>query len=370
MKKYPFLDLAATTAPIRDELVAAATSVIDSGVYIGGDQCAAFEKRLAELCGVPHCVSTSNGLDALRLIFKSLMALGKLRPGDCVMVPANTYIASFLAITDNDLVPVPVDVDPRTMNMDWDKALDAAEANAHIKALLVVHLYGRIAWNDRACRKLTENGVIIVEDNAQAIGAVTADGRMTGSLGHAAAFSFYPTKNIGALGDAGAVTTGDAELASMVRTMANYGADRRYHNIQCGANCRMDPIQAAMLNVKLNYIEQENDRRRRLARVYLDNIKNAAVDLPLPGEGDMVWHQFVIETPERDRFTAWLDANGVGWDIHYATPPHLQPCYRGLEHGTLKVTEQLAQRIVSLPIGASTTERDAMEISRIINDFK
>lgn len=367
-KKYPFLDLKDVTAPYRDEIMGALARVVDSGRYVGGTECYTFERELARLCGTRYCVGVSNGLDALRLIFRAYIELGRLCPGDEVIVPANTYIASVLAVTDMGLSPVFVEPDERTLNLDWTRVETAMSERT--KAVLTVHLYGRVAWDAEVAERLKKRGILMVEDNAQAIGAISSEGIATGALGDAAAFSFYPTKNVGAMGDAGAVTTDDAELATMVRALANYGSDRRYHNIVEGFNCRLDPMQAAILNVKLNHLAEENERRRNLAAIYHQNIDNQHIVLPLIGGDDMVWHQYVVRTDRRNLFTDFLDANGVGWDIHYATPPHLQPCYARYSHLTLPVTCRIASEVVSLPVSPSTSTDDALEISEIINRYK
>lgn len=369
MIRYPFLDLKDTVISQRDEIIAAVTRVIDSGRFIGGDECAAFEKALSRYAS-PHCVGVSNGLDALRLIFRALIELGRLGVGDKVIIPANTFIASVLAVTDVGLTPVLVEPDPLTMNLDLTAVDAALDADPAIRAVMPVHLYGRAAgtaaWADRMRRR----GIIVVEDNAQALGATTADQQYTGSLGDASAFSFYPTKNIGALGDAGAVSTPDADLATMVRILANYGSDFRYHNIVCGYNCRLDPIQAAILNVKLTGLAAETQRRRTLADIYSQNIKNEYITLPSPDPG-AVWHQYVIRTADRDSLTRYLDDNGVGWGIHYAIPPHRQPCYAAsLGHRHLPITDSLAAGILSLPVGQTTTADDALQIAQILNSYQ
>lgn len=375
MKKlYPFLDLAVCNAPYIDEIRAAAISVIDSGRYIGGVEVQALERELSALTGAPHAVGVSNGLDALRLIFRAYIELGKLHPGDEVIVPANTYIASVLAVTDCGLTPVFVEPDPATLNLDSSLVVEAITPRT--RAVLPVHLYGRACWNDTLADVVRRYHLIVVEDNAQAIGAEASTpglfgSRITGALGHAAAFSFYPTKNIGALGDAGAVTTFDADLASTVRALANYGSDRRYHNIYQGFNCRLDPIQAAMIRVKLRHIDDETDHRRRLAAIYSSEITNPAVTLPESGGGDTpVWHQYVVRVDHRDAFRSYLLENGVETDIHYAVPPHLQPCYSRHSSLHLPVTCRLADTVVSLPISRCTTESDARAIASIINTWQ
>lgn len=367
MKKYPFLDLRDSLGNHRDEIVNAIARVVDSGRYVGGEECARFERELCVMVGVYYAVGVSNGLDALRLIFRAYMELGRLKKGDEVIVPANTYIASVLAVSDLGLKPVFVEPDIQTLNLDWKKVEQAVTDST--RAVLAVHLYGRAAWDDEVCRRLHDKGIIIVEDNAQAIGAIAANGEHTGALGDAAAFSFYPTKNLGAIGDAGAVTTQDREVADMVRTLANYGSDRRYHNIVEGYNCRLDPVQAAVLNVKMQYLEDETRRRRSLAAIYNDNIHTDAIILPLPGDTDMVWHQYVVRTDDRELFTEYLDRNGVGWDVHYAVPPHRQPCYSRFSGLSLPITDEIARTVVSLPISPTTSVEDAREIASIVNEF-
>lgn len=372
-KHYPFLDLAVCNAPYISELRDAALSVIDSGRYIGGGEVAALERDLSSLTGAPFAVGVSNGLDALRLIFRGYIELGRLRPGDEVIVPANTYIASVLAVTDCGLKPVFVEPSPATLNL--DSSLVEAAISPRTRAVLPVHLYGRACWDDTLASVVRRHDLIVVEDNAQAIGAEASTNglfgnRFTGALGHAAAFSFYPTKNIGALGDAGAVTTFDEKLARAVRALSNYGSDRRYHNIYDGFNCRLDPIQAAMIRVKLRHIDDETDHRRLLAAIYSTAITNPKVILPLRDDPDnSVWHQYVVRVPDRDAFRRYLLDHGVETDVHYAVPPHLQPCYSGYASLDLPVTCSIADTVVSLPVSRCTTESDAREIAAIINGY-
>lgn len=376
LMKYPFLDLALSSAPIFDELKRAACEVIESGRYLHGKHTEALEQNIASVCQTKHCVAVSNGLDALRLIFRAYMELGRLHAGDEVIVPANTYIATLLAISDNGLVPVVAEPRADTMNLD---AADARERiTAHTRAIVPVHLYGTPCCDADLLSLAREHDLLIIEDNAQAIGARSATPglhgtMMTGGLGHASGMSFYPTKNLGALGDGGAVTTNDDELAATVRALANYGSDRRYHNIYQGLNCRLDEIQAAMLNVKLRHLEAENTRRHAIALAY-----DAAIDHPLVTPprifADMrqVWHQYVIRVAggQRDAMREYLAGRGVGTDIHYAVPPHLQPCYAGLCSTPLPLAEQLADEVVSLPIAHPITEDAAREIAAIINAFE
>lgn len=373
-KQYPFLDLAQLNAPYLESLKFAAARVIDSGRYMGGNEIESFEKELADVAEVPYVVAVSNGLDALRLIFKGYIEMGLLAPGDEVIVPANTYIASVLAVSDAGLVPVLVEPCEDTLNL--DTALIEKALTSRTRAILTVHLYGRVAYDAVLADVARRHNLLVVEDNAQAIGAVSATPSphgtyATGSLGDAAAFSFYPTKNLGALGDAGAVATHDAELARVVRALANYGSDRRYHNIFQGYNCRMDPLQAAFLRLKLPYLERENQHRRILAEIYNDVIDNPLVIKPLPCSGrECVWHQYVVRTPARDAFRAFLAECGVETDVHYAVPPHRQPCYVSMVELQLPVTDRIAARVVSLPISSCTSADDAGEIARIINTFE
>lgn len=373
-KSYPFLNLTDSNSQYIDQMIEAATRVLKSGRYIGGEEVESFEKMLAAQTGTKYAVGVSNGLDALRLILRAYIELGRLNPGDEVIVPANTYIASVLAISDSGLKPVLADVNITTMNLDVDNLRKAISSKT--RALMTVHLYGRIAWDESIKQTAMENDLIVIEDCAQAIGARAYEpgidgGIRTGALGHAGAFSFYPTKNIGAAGDAGAVTTNDPELAYAVKALANYGSDRRYHNIYLGLNCRLDPIQAAILKVKLPHADEENSDRFAKALAYNRTLNCRHIIKPLISDTvtDNVWHQYVIRVKDgkRQRLANLLTNAGVTTDIHYATPPHLQPCYASLSHGPLVVTELLADQVLSLPIGPSTTVKNAAEIAEIIN---
>lgn len=371
--RYPFLDLAQANSRYADALSEAARRVVRSGRYIGGQEVTALESEMTLACEVKYCVGVGNGLDALRLILQAYRSLGRLDEGDGVIVPANTYIASVLAVCHAGLTPVLVDPQELTMNLSESGISEAVKKN--VRAVMPVHLYGRVAWSEDMLRIVRDMDLIVVEDAAQAIGAVSATPGMWGSskaggLGHAAAFSFYPTKNVGALGDGGAVTTNDYHLAAAVRALANYGSDRRYHNIFKGFNSRLDPIQAAMIRVKLADLEQISRRRRRRADIYLSEIDNPRLLLPLHDDG-CVWHQFVVRVKDgaRDRFVDWMRSNGVETDIHYEIPPHLQPCFYGLRHEPLPLTERLANEIVSLPIGDSASLSDIHDIAAIANAF-
>lgn len=371
--RFPFLRLSDVNAPYRDEMAEAMLRVLDSGYYIGGPELERFEQMLAEACDARYAVGCTNGLDALRLIFRAYKELGMLKDGDEVIVPANTYVASILAVTDNNLTPVFVEPDNRTLNL--DTSLIDRHITPRTRAILTVHLYGRTCWDATLADAARRHNLIVVEDNAQAIGARSnAPGlfgtHVTGGLGHAGAFSFYPTKNIGALGDAGAVVTHDAELAKAIRALRNYGSDRQYHNIYKGLNCRLDPMKAAVLAVKLPHTDAENALRRERAALYDRLITNPLIEKPLwVDDSSCVWHQYVVRVAERDAFRKYLTDNGVETAIHYAVPPHLQPCYREYAGLSLPVTCAIANSVVSLPITRTTQIDDIPAICDIINNW-
>lgn len=364
---YIFLDLETVNKPFEKEIDEAVRRVIASGRYIGGPEVAEFERSLAESCGAPYCVGTGNGLDALRLIIRAYIELGEMAPGDEIIVPSNTYIATVLAITDNGLIPVFAEPDPRTMNLDTSRLSEYLSPRT--RAIMTVHLYGRTCFDSAMLDFARSNSLKIIEDNAQAIGATTADGsRITGSLGDAAAFSFYPTKNIGALGDAGAVTTSDPRLANAVRAIANYGSDRQYHNIYRGLNSRLDPIQAAILSVKLPYLDRENGLRRDIAAVYEQEIKNPCVIKPL-FDNSSVWHQYVVQVEDRENFRRYLADNSVETAVHYPLAPFDQPCYASVYKPDCPIARKLAESVVSLPVSRCTSVDDACHIADIINTY-
>ncbi len=373
MKQYPFLDLALANGPYMEELKAAAVEVIERGRYLHSIQTELLEQEIADLCQAKHCVSVSNGLDALRLILRAYKEMGVLRDGDEVIVPANTYVASVLAISDNNLAPVLCDIDEQTMNL--DTSLLEGLITPLTRAIMPVHLYGTPCWDTTLMQIARDHDLRIIEDNAQAIGAHSSIAGLngtfiTGGLGDAAGISFYPTKNLGALGDGGAVVTNDDTLAATVRALANYGSDRRYHNIYQGYNCRLDEIQAAMLRVKLRHLEHENKTRDAVAHAYNEAIDNPRVKTPVIFDDiKQIWHQYVVRVENRDAFRAHLADNGIGTDIHYATPPHKQPCYSDLQHMPLPMTERLADEVVSLPIAHPITADDARAIAEVINKF-
>lgn len=364
----PF-DLKEFNARYSEELKRTAAEVIDSGWYLTGERVRKFEQELAAYLQVPYVVTTGNGLDALRLILRGYIEMGVMKEGDEIIVPANTFIATFLAITDNRLVPVPVEPDEKTYNLDIDRV--EASITSRTKAIFVVHLYGRCNWDKRLGELRRKYGLKILEDNAQAIGAYTcADGvrRHTGTLGDAAAISFYPVKNLGALGDAGAMTTADSQLATVVRSLANYGSSEKYVFQYRGVNSRMDELQAAFLSVKLKYLEEDISLRRERAGWYSEYITNGNVRLPDPGEpGLHVWHQYVVRCSWRDELKKALEKEGIHTLIHYPVPPHLQACYRSYRWPSLPVTEQLSREVLSLPFSPTLTRQDIEKVANVVN---
>ena len=370
--KYPFLDLKPVNVPFEEALKKAACDVISSGRYINGEYVSQLEKEIATLCETEYAVAVSNGLDALKLIIRAYKELGEFHDGDEIIMAANTYIATALAVSDEGLKPVFVDMSANTLNL--DTSLIEAAITLRTKAIMPVHLYGTPCW-DETIKELASNyGLKIIEDNAQAIGAKSETVGLygthsTGGLGDAAGISFYPTKNLGALGDAGIVTTHDKTLADTVRALANYGCDHRYHNIYKGYNCRMDEIQAAMLLVKLPFLQEENERRRKLVSIYDKYIDNPQITKPqIFNYSYQVWHQYPLRVKNREKFIQSMTENGVATDIIYPTPCHLQPCYaHEYTDCNYQEAELLAKEVVCLPIGAHITHTDAENIAKITN---
>ena len=367
----PFLSLKEVTGLHAAEIEAAVKRVVESGWYLQGAENERFEGNYASFIGSKFCVGCANGLDALIWIFRAYIELGVMAPGDEVIVPANTYIATILAITENGLVPVLVDPRADTLEIDDSKIEEAITSKT--KAICIVHLYGRNAYTDKIGLLCQKYGLKLIEDNAQAHGCFSADGRRTGSIGDAAGYSFYPGKNLGALGDGGAVTTNDPDLAQAVRTLANYGSSAKYVFKYTGRNSRLDEIQAAVLDVKLKYLDEDNAHRQQIAKMYYDGINNPLITLPerLP-DAQNVYHLFPILCSKRDELQAYLKENGVEPLIHYPIPPHKQECYAsapwniGLQ---LLVTEQIAAQELSLPIGPSIKPEDVSRIIETINRF-
>ncbi len=369
-----FLDLQKINAQHAAELKQAASDVIDSGWFLVGERLSSFENKLSAYTGAPHAIGVANGLDALRLILRAYIELGHMQEGDEVIVPANTYIASVLAITDVKLVPVLVEPKLSSYNLDLD--LIEQYITPKTKAIMVVHLYGQVCWNAVLPELARKHNLKIIEDNAQAIGALY-NGVKTGNLGDAAGFSFYPGKNLGALGDAGAVTAKDPELANMVRTLGNYGSRKKYvHEFQ-GLNSRLDEIQAAFLEVKLKYVDAENQYRKQIAAAYLKGITNPDITLPHPDNGSVavehnhehVWHLFIIRHAQRDRLQAHLEANGIQTLIHYPTPPNKQLAYKSMNHLDFDITNTIHEQVLSLPIGPVMTPEEVQKVIDALNNF-
>jgi len=367
----PFLSLKEVTGLHAAEIEEAVKRVVESGWYLQGAENERFEGDYARFIGSKYCVGCANGLDALIWIFRAYIELGVMQAGDEVIVPANTYIATILAITENGLVPVLVEPSITTLEIDPERI--ESLITERTRAICIVHLFGRNAYTDKIgdlCRKY---GLKLIEDNAQAHGCMSADGRRTGSIGDASGHSFYPGKNLGALGDGGAVTTDDLELAKAVRTLANYGSQAKYVFKYIGRNSRLDEIQAAVLDVKLRYLEADNAHRKQVAAMYYEGIKNSLIALPerLP-DAQNVYHLFPILCTKRDELQTYLKENGVETLIHYPIPPHKQECYAkaawnvGLQ---LPVTEQIAAQELSLPIGPTIKPEDVSYIIDIINKF-
>lgn len=352
----PFLDLKAINARERDALIAAFTRVLDSGWYVLGGEVAAFEREYAQYCGTQFAVGVGNGLDALTLTLRAYRELGRLERGDEVIVPANTYIATILAISENGLAPVLVEPEPATYNL--DAALIEPALTARTRAILPVHLYGQTASMTAINAVARRHGLIVIEDSAQAHGARHA-GTRAGALGDASGHSFFPSKNFGALGDAGAVTTSDAQLAEVIRALRNYGSHEKYVNDYQGVNSRLDELQAALLRVKLQRLEADNARRRALAQRYLAGIRHPAITLPtVAPDNEAVWHVFVVRTPDRAGLQRHLQDRGIGTLIHYPVPPHRQRAYAGWNDRSYPVTERIHAEVLSLPISPVMADAD------------
>ena len=368
----PFLDLKNINQQYREELITACTRVIDSGWYIGGKELEQFEQNFAEYCGVRFVIGVANGLDALILTLRAWKELGKLQEGDEVIVPSNTYIASILAITENNLTPVLVEPNIDTYNIDPEKIKESITAKT--KVILPVHLYGQLAEMPKIMEIAKQHNLLVLEDSAQSHGAET-NGIKAGNWGDASGFSFYPGKNLGALGDAGAITTNDPQLASMLKALRNYGSHEKYKNLVQGVNSRLDEIQAAILDIKLGFLDQETEYRRKIAQTYLQGINNPLILLPkIDGNAiedkKHVWHLFVIRTPHREALQKYLADNGIHTLIHYPIPPHKQKAYEEWNDLSYPVTERIHAEILSLPIGPTLTAKDAEKVIQICNSFK
>ncbi|MDF2389893.1 aminotransferase [Aeromonas sp. 2MA4] len=364
----PFLDLKSINARYQTELKIACARVIDSGWYVMGNELAQFESEFATFCGTKHAIGVANGLDALILTLRAWKELGMLHAGDEVIVPANTYIASILAITENDLVPVLVEPDPSTYN--FDPVTVCAAISHKTKAMLPVHLYGQLSPMPELMAIAKKFNLLVLEDCAQAHGA-ELNGKRAGNWGDAAGFSFYPGKNLGALGDAGAITTNNDELAQTLKALRNYGSHRKYENLYEGVNSRLDEIQAAMLRVKLQYLEADTARRQQIAARYLSEINNEAIYLPnLTETKAHVWHLFVIRSENRTTLQSYLTEHGIQTLIHYPIPPHKQQAYSEWGELSLPLTEEIHEQVLSLPLDPTMSEEAISKVISVINEFK
>ena len=396
MMKIPFLDLKQVNAPYMDALKEAASAVVESGWYIRGSYCEKFEKEFASYCGFAHGVGVGNGLDALTLTLRASIELGRLNPGDEILVPANTYIATVLAVNAAGLVPVLVEPDEKTFNIDPAKLADACTEKT--RGILAVHLYGRLADMPAIWKFASERGLLVFEDAAQSHGAFLDERRGSTSSptetrderkvvkSAAIAYSFYPTKNLGALGDAGMVVTDDAELANVVRMLGNYGSEKKYVNKYRGVNSRLDEIQAAFLLAKLPHLDAWNARRREIAARYVNEVKNSLLRLPeIPADPrEHVWHVFTVRTPDRairDALQRYLETRGIGTLVFYPIPPHLQEAYAARPDGTnfllptsgfsakFPITEAMADTVISIPVSQVLTDDEVSEIIGALNEF-
>jgi dTDP-4-amino-4,6-dideoxygalactose transaminase len=363
-----FLDLQKINAQYATELKQVVHEVIDSGWFLIGEKLKKFETDFAQYIQVKHTVGVANGLDALRLIIKGYINLGQMQEGDEIIVPANTYIASLLSITDNKLVPILVEPDLDNYNLDINLIED--KITSKTKAIMVVHLYGQICWNDKLVFLAKKYNLKIIEDNAQAIGAVY-NGKKSGSLGDAAGFSFYPGKNLGALGDAGAVTTNDDLLAAEVRALGNYGSKVKYVNDIQGLNSRLDEIQAGFLSIKLCHIDTDNQIRKNIAEQYCKEIKNSKIILPNlpPQQENHVWHLFVIRTADRKTLQEFMLGKGIQTLIHYPIPPHKQGAYKKLNNLTFPITEKIHDEVLSIPISPVMSNEEIQKVVKILNEY-
>jgi dTDP-4-amino-4,6-dideoxygalactose transaminase len=363
-----FLDLKSVNDTYKDELLLTCKKVIDSGCYIQGEECKEFEKEFSAYCGSEFSVGVGNGLDALTLIFRAYKEIGVLNDGDEVIVPANTYIASILSITENNLVPILVEPDITTYLIDCNQI--ETKITSKTKAIMVVHLYGQTCQMDKISEIASSYNLKIIEDSAQSHGAYFRE-RRCGNLGDASGFSLYPTKNLGALGDAGIVTTNDRNLYHVIRSIANYGSSKKYENTYKGINSRLDEIQASLLRVKLKYLDREIKKRQEIANYYLDKITNDKIVLPIiKNSMHHVWHLFVIRSNNRHKLQRYLFENDIETLIHYPIPPHKQKSYLELSALNLPTSEKLHDEVLSLPMNPALSDKDCEYIVNTINDYR
>ncbi|MEA4917144.1 DegT/DnrJ/EryC1/StrS family aminotransferase [Proteiniphilum sp.] len=368
MEQVKILDLQKVTQRYAAEIHEVARRVIDSGWYLLGKETEIFEKNYADYIGVNHCIGVANGLDALRIILRAYIEMGVMQEGDEIIVPANTFIASIIAITDNRLVPVLVEPDIETYQID-DAKIESA-IGPRTKAIMIVHLYGQCAYTEKVEALCKQYHLKLIEDNAQAVGC-RLNGQTTGSLGDAAGHSFYPGKNLGALGDGGAITTNDPLLAEKVRTLANYGSKIKYVFEYQGYNSRLDEIQAAILGVKLACLDEDNSRRKEIAKYYLKHITNPQIILPVINDWDAhVFHLFVIRSVRRDDLQQFLQDNGIQTLIHYPIPPHKQKAYSDWNDLSLPITEKIHDEVLTLPISQVMTDEEVKSVVNAVNNFR
>src|SRR5690554_2096847 len=364
-----FLDLQKINKPYESAFQQKFQQVLDSGWYILGNEVRAFEKEFSDYCGAKHCIGVANGLDALTLIFRAYKELGKLKKGDEVIIPANTYIASIIAVLQNDLVPVLVEPDLNTYN------ISPKEIEQHItektRAILPVHLYGQLADMEGINQIATEHQLLVIEDAAQAHGAVSLSGEKAGNLSDASGFSFYPGRNLGALADGGAITTNDEQLAAVLFSLRNYGSQKKYENDFIGVNSRLDEIQAGFLRIKLKDLDQQNQKRREVAHRYLSEIKNSQITLPLyDGSRNHVFHLFVIRTQNREVLQKHLSDNNIETLIHYPIAPHKQKAMKNLGHLSFPITEKIHNQVLSIPISPVISDEEVTVIIDCLNTYK
>lgn len=363
----PYLSLQRVTNEHLLEIQQAVNKVIESGWYLQGQAVQTFEKQYAEYIGTQHCVSCANGLDALTLILRAYMELGEMHEGDEIIVPSNTYIATILSITANRLVPILVE--PRIDTLEMDDNLIEQAITERTKGIMLVHLYGRCAYTEKIGQLCQKHHLKLMEDNAQAHGCLYREGQRTGSLGDAAAHSFYPSKNLGALGDAGAVTTSDAKLANVIKALGNYGSARKYVFDYKGRNSRMDELQAAVLSVKLKYLDEENARRQEIAHYYLTHIHNAEITLPPHDSTGNVWHVFPVLTQYPDELQRHLNSMGIQTNIHYPIPPHKQQAYKEWNDRSYPISEKIHHHEVSIPLNQTLTNDEVKTIVNALNTY-
>jgi dTDP-4-amino-4,6-dideoxygalactose transaminase len=366
--QVPFLDLKQINLKDYQEISSAIDEVINGGWYIQGSRCKQFEQNFANYCGTKHCIGVANGLDALILILRAYQELGVMSAGDEVIVPANTYIASILAVSANNMKPVLVEPSINNYLIDVDKIEQAITTKT--KAIMVVHLYGQITPMEKVWELARKYNLKVIEDSAQSHGAYYQNKR-SGNLSDVSGFSFYPGKNLGAIGDGGAVTTNDDQLAYTIRTLANYGSEVKYKNMYKGINSRLDELQAAILDVKLAKLDEDTDKRRIIAKMYREQIKNPKIILPEVelGESSHVWHVFVVRTENREVFQKYLADKGIGTVIHYPTPPHKQEAYKEWNHLSYPISEHIHKEVISLPISPVQTIEQTQYVIDIVNRY-